>query len=86
MMAYLEPGSGTLIWQLVILSFFLGTIFFISKFKGWVLSRTQKAKEPPATTQNPASEKETSPRVMQTDSPASENEPRVAERSSRLPR
>jgi len=59
MMAYLDPVSGTLIWQLVIASFFLGAIFFISKFKGWVLSRTQKAKEPSATTQNSSSEKET---------------------------
>lgn len=69
MMADMDPGSETIIWQLVIVSLFFGAIFLIGKFKGWVLSRTQKAKKLPATARNAASEKETSPRVRQTDAP-----------------
>ena len=83
-MIYADPGSGALTWQLVIVFFFLGAIFFISKFKGWVLSLIQKAKELPATLQDHSNEKEKSPRVGQTDSPASEDEPHVAQRSNRL--
>ncbi len=83
-MIYADPGSGVPTWQLVIVFFFLGAIFFICKFKGWVLSRIQKAKESPATLQDYSHEKEKSPRVAQTDSCASEDEPRVAQRSNGL--
>ena len=60
-MVYVDPGSGTLIWELIIAAFFLGAVFSISKIKGWVLSRIEKAKALRATKRNPAGVEETSP-------------------------
>ncbi len=68
-MLYVDPGSGTLIWQLII-SFFLGAIFHLGKFKGWILSRTQRAITRRAATRTPFSGKENSTRVTQIDPPA----------------
>jgi hypothetical protein len=60
-MKYADFGSETLTWQFVVVAFFLGVVFFIGKFKGWVLSRTHKANELPAISQDHSSEKQNSP-------------------------
>ncbi len=83
-MIYADPGSGALTWQLVIVFFFLGAIFFIGKLKGWLLSRTHRANELRATSQDHAREKQNSPPLGQSDSPACEDELRMAERSNTL--
>ncbi len=83
-MIYADFGSETLTWQFVIVAFFLGVVFFIGKFKGWLLSRTHKANELPANSQDHSNEKQNSPPLGQTVSPASEDEPRVAKRSNGL--
>ena len=37
MMLYADPGSGVLIWQLL-LALFFGATFYFSKFKAWASS------------------------------------------------
>jgi hypothetical protein len=49
MILYVDPGSGVLIWQLVI-SFFLGIIFYLAKIKGWASSWFRRTKAGGSTT------------------------------------
>lgn len=44
MMMYADPGSGVLIWQ-ILLALFFGATFSFSKLKGWVLSRYRPAQK-----------------------------------------
>jgi hypothetical protein len=37
-MIYADPGSGILIWQLL-LALFFGATFFISRIRHWVISK-----------------------------------------------
>lgn len=38
---YADPGSGALLWQLL-LSFFVGFLFYYRRFTDWVTSKTRK--------------------------------------------
>jgi len=38
MMMYADPGSGVLIWQ-ILLALFFGATFSFSKLKAWVLNK-----------------------------------------------
>ena len=42
--AYADPGSGTLIWQ-VIVAGFVGLLFYIRKFASWFKARNRDAKD-----------------------------------------
>jgi hypothetical protein len=65
---YVDPGSGTFIWELII-SFFVGTVFYFSKFKGLILLRFQRRRGRRAATRNPFGENQTPLGVTQVDSP-----------------
>ena len=41
MLAYIDPGVGTLIWQLVA-AVFLGTAFYVRRFLGKIRSRRKE--------------------------------------------
>jgi hypothetical protein len=36
MLAYIDPGLGPLIWQ-VIVSAFVGLLFYLKKSRGWIV-------------------------------------------------
>jgi len=57
-MLYVDPGSGTLIWELII-SFFVGTVFYFSKLKRLILLRFQRRRARRAATRNPFGENQT---------------------------
>ena len=44
MMLYADPGSGAMIWQLL-LAFFFGATFYFSRLKGWLRSRVGERKD-----------------------------------------
>ncbi len=43
-MFYADPGSGLLVWQLII-ALFLGATFTVSKFKLWISSKLNAKRE-----------------------------------------
>lgn len=43
MLLYTDPGSGAMIWQLL-LAFIFGATFYFSRFKEWISARMNKAK------------------------------------------
>ena len=43
-MMYADPGSGVLIWQ-ILLALFFGATFSFSKLKGWALNRFRPAQK-----------------------------------------
>ena len=43
-MFYADPGSGLLVWQLII-ALFLGATFSVSKFKSWIRSKLNTERE-----------------------------------------
>jgi hypothetical protein len=45
-MLYADPGSGVLIWQLVIAIFF-GATFYFSKVRHWATAKLKLAKSKP---------------------------------------
>ena len=51
-MIYADPGSGILIWQLL-LALFCGATFFISRIRHWVISKL-RAGHDHATLRSPA--------------------------------
>lgn len=44
MLLYTDPGSGAMIWQLL-LAFIFGATFYFSRFKEWISARMNKGKE-----------------------------------------
>ncbi|MGB9177711.1 MAG: hypothetical protein WCB68_00580 [Pyrinomonadaceae bacterium] len=44
MILYADPGSGAMIWQLL-LAFFFGATFYFSRLKGWLRSRVGEKKD-----------------------------------------
>jgi len=47
-MLYADPGSGAMIWQLL-LALFFGATFYFSRFKTWIAARLndrRKSKQP----------------------------------------
>ena len=42
--AYVDPGTGTLIWQVLAAAFF-GLMFYVSSIKKWIVSKLSKRKE-----------------------------------------
>lgn len=42
--AYADPGSGTLIWQ-VVAAGFVGLLFYVRKFTSWFKGRKRDAKD-----------------------------------------
>ena len=43
MLLYADPGSGMLIWQ-ILLAFFFGATFYFSKLRHWVVARLRPAR------------------------------------------
>jgi hypothetical protein len=43
-MLYADPGSGLLIWQLL-LAIFLGATFYFSKFRSWISSKSSSERK-----------------------------------------
>lgn len=43
-MFYADPGSGLLVWQLIV-ALFLGATFSVSKFKLWIRSKLNTERE-----------------------------------------
>lgn len=43
MMLYTDPGSGVLIWQLIIAIFF-GATFYFSKIRHWAVAKLRPAR------------------------------------------
>jgi hypothetical protein len=42
-MLYADPGSGILIWQML-LALFIGATFYFSKFRTWVTTKLKHAR------------------------------------------
>jgi hypothetical protein len=42
-MLYADPGSGILIWQML-LALFIGATFYFSKFRTWVTTKLRPAR------------------------------------------
>jgi len=42
--AYADPGSGALVWQVLVAGFF-GTMFYIRRIFGWLRSKGQRNPE-----------------------------------------
>lgn len=42
-MLYADPGSGILIWQML-LALFIGATFYFSKFRTWVTTKLKPAR------------------------------------------
>jgi hypothetical protein len=42
-MLYADPGSGILIWQML-LALFIGATFYFSKFRTWVITKLKHAR------------------------------------------
>ena len=43
-MVYADPGSGILIWQML-LALFIGATFYFSKFRTWVTTKLKPARD-----------------------------------------
>ena len=44
MLLYADPGSGALLWQLL-LAFFFGATFYFSRAKQWTMARLSQKRE-----------------------------------------
>ncbi|HEV2391970.1 MAG TPA: hypothetical protein VG146_06360 [Verrucomicrobiae bacterium] len=44
-LAYVDPGSGLLIWQAIIAAF-LGLLFYLKKSRDWILGSFKKPSRP----------------------------------------
>lgn len=41
--AYIDPGTGSLIWQML-LAIFFGLLFYVSRIKNWIMSKLGRRK------------------------------------------
>lgn len=42
--AYVDPGTGSLIWQILLATFF-GLLFYVSRIRCWIMSKLGRRKE-----------------------------------------
>jgi hypothetical protein len=62
-MLYADPGSGILIWQML-LALFIGATFYFSKFRTWVTTKFKHARHAEISKPLPETSAQTSlPRV-----------------------